>query len=229
MTRLRMVVALVAVVHCLTFCTQQASATQIILNATDSGWYRSDGVHNASNDNFISGTLTGLTYHSYFTFDMSSIASGSTLVSAELRVFNVDQLGTQRVLSFFDVFTSIPLLQASNSGAVGVGIHNDLGSGTVLGSNAGPILDNTLTTTVLATGLGYISSNFGNEIAFGAKYMGAGPGDNYVYGFSVGSEQRQLVLEIVEVPVPAGMVLASIGFLGLGAVSYIRRRKLVTA
>ena len=48
-------------------------ASAFILNAVDSGWYRSNGYHLESNTNYLTGGTSTRTYRSWFVFDLSGV------------------------------------------------------------------------------------------------------------------------------------------------------------
>ena len=63
-----------------------AEAQTITLDAVDSGWYNSTGVHDPSNTNYIVGITAIALYRNFFVFDLSSIPL--PIMSAELRLSN---------------------------------------------------------------------------------------------------------------------------------------------
>jgi hypothetical protein len=206
--------------------TAATRADQIILNWHDSGWYDGTGLHASSNKNYIAGTdgITGtMPYHNYFVFNLGSVSG--TVLSAQLRLNTADQNGPQHAYSVFDVSTSIATLMSSNSGQVG--IFNDLGSGALLATHAGPHSDNTIIDVNFnAAGLAYINGATGGLIAFGGDYIGAAGVNNYLFGGSgLDGQVRQLILEVQAVPAPAGVVLAGVGLVCAAGYSWLRRRK----
>jgi hypothetical protein len=208
--------------------TGQARASLYTINFTDTGWWDNTGTHSATNKNYAVGNGSALV-RDYFVFNLAGVSG--TVVGATLNIFNPvnGQSGTLRTWSVFDVSTPIVNLMATNSGQTS--IYADLGSGTNLGNNTGPQTNNTvLSTSLNAAGLAYIQSGLGGMIAFGGDYVGA-TSNNYLYGFSgqAGHEDeiRQLVIETRAntVPVPAGIVMSSIGIFGIGAFTWLRRRQ----
>jgi hypothetical protein len=173
-----------------------------IIDASNRGWWRNDGYHDASNKNTITGqgSTGSQRFNSFFVFDLTSVLPGSiTNATLRLEIENYYGPDTSESLTAYNVSTPISVLTSSGTN---VAVFDDLGSGnsygdfTVLPANVGSILEITLNSQALAD----IGAATGGYFAVGlhANNIGLPTGSEGVR-FSVGSEARvhQLVLTSV--------------------------------
>lgn len=215
------------------------SASAATINATDSGWYSAGGTHVAQNQNYIAGEIAeGDERRNFVVFDLTGITSeitdasvllyNPTNVTPGLRGYvSPDPTETYRL---HHVDTAIATLTASNVGAAGMQIFDDLGTGTVFGERVVSVADNGTTVAIAlnADGLSALNAARGGLFAVGGAISTLGSaGAEYVFGFSVTSfnpDVRQLEFETASVPEPTMIVL-----LGSAAVLAARRRRLATS
>lgn len=212
--------------------SNSALSATVTLDATDSGWYRSDGVHTPQNQNYQTGFFDGTERRSFFVFDLSTVSG--TVTAATLRLFNplvsptltgYQSPDPSETLEIYDVTTSA----ASVTGAAaGVGGFSDFGSGTLYGSKTVSAADNgTVVEIVLnASAVAAIDSGSGLFLLGGALSTLSGTENQYVFGFSTasfaGDDVRQLVLEVrEETPIPEP---STVGLTVLGALAFLGRR-----
>ena len=204
-------------------CTASASLI-VTLDHDDRGWYRSNGTHSPVNTNYTNGGIGNNEYRNFFVFDLSGVSG--TILSAYLHLAmpnngyrSPDSTETYRVQ---DVTTSIASLIA---GTGGVAAFNDLGSGTVFGSQTvqnsdeGGFVDVTLNSSALtelnaATGQWAVGGNIST--------LNAIPDLEYAFAFSNGTQTTQLVL-LTAVPEPTTF-LPLLGLIA-GAVMFHRPRR----
>jgi hypothetical protein len=116
----------------------------LVLQAFSTGWYAKDGAHDASNANYLAGSIQTNLFHDYFAFDLSSVSG--PVRSAELSIgqgpaifFQGQFEGgfeseDQTALEFVthDVSTPASRLMATQTDATD--IYADLGSGSYYGA-----------------------------------------------------------------------------------------------
>jgi len=180
----------------------------ITLNATATGWYNNDGLHDAANPNYIASTGSE---NDFFVFNLSSL-TGITITSATLSLFNPPNSfsGTgSNVYSNFDVTTPISTLEAShNDGGL---IFDDLGSGTLYGSVPVSAADN----------------NTNVNIALDADALAAltaAEGAQFAIGGCLSSPATACALSSVPGPI-AGAGLPGLIFASGGALAWWRRKR----
>ncbi len=210
------------------------ASAQITINATDTGWYRADGDHDPSNNNYFTGTLFGDEHRSFFHFDLSAL-SGFVL-SAELRIFNPQDsfysADASETLNIFDVSTSSATLLG---GTGDVAAFGDLGSGSNLGSAVlTPASNGTFTNINLnGTALALLEAALGGNISFGGALSSIiGGADQAVFALSdsdfvAGNVQLALRLENDGQfsPIPEPSTYGLIGAAGLIGLVLVRRRR----
>ncbi|MCL4814892.1 MAG: PEP-CTERM sorting domain-containing protein [Vicinamibacteraceae bacterium] len=214
-------------VFCLLLCgcsMSAASAATIQVTAADSGFYSETGQHVQTNENYLTGRFNTVD-RSFFVFDLTGVSGQVT--AATLNLFNPDisaflkgyvSPDPSETLAIFDVTTPVATLTAGGNGLVG--IFNDLGTGTQFGSIVVSPADNGQTVSIVfnAAGLAAINAALGSTIAFGGALttLGAGPADEYVFGFSTatfaGGDVRRLDLTVV--PEPGLAALLAVGLAG---------------
>jgi hypothetical protein len=166
-------------------------------------------------------------------FDLTALTSEIT--SASLLLYNPDNAlpalkgyvspDPTETYRLHQVDTAIATLTASNVGAAGMQIFDDLGTGTVFGERVVSAADNGTTVAIAlnADGIAALNAARGGLFAVGGAISTIGsPGAEYVFGFSVAignPDLRQLEFETTSVPEPTMVVL-----LGSAAVLAARRR-----
>ncbi|MHC4882648.1 MAG: hypothetical protein ACYTCV_08625 [Planctomycetota bacterium] len=173
------------------------TATQQVIDASDRGWWRNLGNHDANNKNTYTGWWNNLTSNSFFVFDLTSVPPGS-FSDATLRLEIEDYYGpnASESLTIYDVSTPISVL--TSSGTNNVAVFNDLESGnsygnfTVNRTDVGSILEITLNSQALAD----ISAATGGYLAVGLHNNIDQPSVTEAVRFSASGEARvhQLVL-----------------------------------
>jgi hypothetical protein len=202
-----------------TFAYSNSNPVTITLNgtttltATNTGWYRGDGFHNAFNINYIAGICGSSDYckgndsitRDYFAFDLSSIVgpvTSATISALQNPSPNTGYISTAPSITYtnYDVSTSFGSLVASQNNAVGT--YADLGSGTVYA-----------VTTILASSNGSVIN-----ISLNSAGLAALNGD--IGGvFTLGGSVDQAVSGT---PEPASWAMLVVGF---GLIGVIARRR----
>jgi hypothetical protein len=172
----------------------------LTVDAADSGWWDSTGSHDASNDNFIVGTL-GTQYRDFFVFDLSAVSL--PIVGAQLRLFQQSgaygSLDPTETYTVFDVTTPIPDLGASGSGQTA--IFDDLGTGASFGSTTVSAADNGgfVSVTLNAAALASLNASSGGLAAVGGALTSlGGSAGQFDFGGSGAHNLRQLVLTLLD-------------------------------
>jgi hypothetical protein len=217
-------------------------ACGVTLNAVDRGWYRSDGRHITDNENTFSGFASARRYHSYYVFDLASLAGTVDSAALHLELEQYTSFNSSLTFDLFDVTATAAQLNATyiQPDATGTLIHNDLGSGTiyatksVTAANVGNILNIPL--NMLAESA--IEGQLGGKFAIGLSVQGPNSSPDYSLRFGDDDvlETIQLELSITppevlpEDPPPAGPTLALpepsglLSWIGLNLCFAIRRR-----
>src|SRR4029079_2595058 len=121
------------VVVCTVIFGSQADAA--IQSATFSGWYDSNGFHDASNSNYLVGPLAPV-YHNFAVFDLSSVSV--TISLATVRFFNPSNgfasSSASETFALSGVTTVISDLTATHSGRTD--IWTDLADGPTYGQTS---------------------------------------------------------------------------------------------
>ncbi|MFO0848203.1 MAG: hypothetical protein U0871_06570 [Gemmataceae bacterium] len=223
-----------------------------IITTADRGWYNDTGFHIPDNPNYITGfapadpdfpdEFPAQTFHSFFTFNVPSLSG--PFVQAALVAYNpggVDDFGpgysspdASETITLFGVTTPMDTLI---SGAGGVAAYTDLGTGPVYGSGVVTAADNGrfVRIELNPTGLAALNAARGGSFAIGGAVTtlsGQTAAEEFVFGFSgfrlgfPGSPQDgDTFLDVVSVPVPAGLLLGLLG--AAPATALIRRRTTV--
>lgn len=212
------------------FAPNRALADIIPMNATDSGWYNSDGYHDSTNKNYIAGFASPTNYNDYFVFDLSAIQA--PIFAAEIKLYmpisNPDigngYVGPASVFSLYEVQAPVSAVMQSQSGLSGLLIYADLGSGMVLGSTSVSSAANGTIVSINfnADGLAILNAGAGGLVAIGGSLATLGTLDQYAFGNTDENSQRQLI--VATVPEPMAIIQVSVGLAGLLLHARSRRR-----
>lgn len=221
MNRIVSIAAILSVVLCMT-----ARSTAGTIVASDAGFYFDTGFHSSTSENYDSDGVT----HDFFVFNLAGVSG--TVTSASLMIFNppVGYSGPSAGLPFdvFDVSTGVSALEASHASndPSGVTIYNDLGSGTLYGTQTVSQADdnNYVTVNLDSAALAAINAAVGQEIAFGGALQSPSSTE-FIFGFSNTADVNQLVIDTsaTSTPEPSTatlFALAATGFCGYS----VRRR-----
>jgi len=148
------------------------NSTGRIIDAADSGWLQSNGVHTTTNNNYIVG-IAGVESRNYATFTLA--ATTPAIIGAELRLFNpptgYNSADPTETYSLFDVTATAAALDVTRiaGDATGIGIFSDLGSGTVYGTRVVSAADNnsTVAITLNAAAVAALNAAIGSSISLG--------------------------------------------------------------
>jgi hypothetical protein len=209
-----------------TFISLSASAATIEVGAVDGGWYRSDGLHNSSNDNYQAGDSGATELRNWFTFDLSGVTlqAGEFVSSATLSLQNGGYGGNEReTWTVVNVETDASDVMADHNpqSTDGTDIFNDLQDGSIYGSTTinsstspDAIIDVSLTGV---NSISDITSSIGGLFAIGGYVSSLSPlTDEYLFSSSDGQlASVTLSLETAVLPVPAAFWLFGSGILGL--------------
>jgi len=208
------------------FISLSASAATINVGATDGGWYRSDGLHRSSIDNYLAGEAGEFEHRNWFSFDLSSVTlqagefiTGATL-SLQNGIYRGDASEQSTVMS---VETNVPDVMAGHSAgsAAGISIFNDLQDGSFYGSTT--ISSSTSSTAIIDVSFTGVNSILDITTSIGGLFAVGGyvsslnsPSDEFLFSGSAGQiGSVNLVLETAVVPIPAAVWLFGGGLLGL--------------
>ncbi|WP_431264537.1 PEP-CTERM sorting domain-containing protein [Roseateles chitinivorans] len=207
-----------------------SQASTVTFNTIDNGWYRSDGLHDASVSNTITGLYAGFEYRSFYAFTLPELAAGQTIVSATITFFaNGGNIGwiPEKHLGLFDYKGSIDALLAATGGTAAFG---DLGSGASYGTAVIPGVynDGTRATSVQLTGaaLNDLLNASGNRFVVGASLLDSfvGKVEEAIWAGSSLQPAASLTLVTTQaVPEPDSIALLGAAALAFGIVA--RRRK----
>jgi hypothetical protein len=115
-------------------------ANTFFVTATRTGWFASNGQHTSGNNNYEIGDIEtpGFLLRDFATFTLPLPGAGQKFVAATLTIptNTVSTSDPSETATFFDVSTSASTLNASHSSgdSAGLAAYNDLGSGTIFGS-----------------------------------------------------------------------------------------------
>jgi hypothetical protein len=111
-------------------------AFSISLTATDRGWFRSDGLHTAGQNNTYTGTLGGREYRSFYAFDVDNIGGNWNQATLELTLDLFHNGDASESIEIFAVSSPAASVMAGHAAgsASGQAIFNDLGTGVSYGT-----------------------------------------------------------------------------------------------
>ncbi|MFN6487100.1 MULTISPECIES: hypothetical protein [unclassified Nostoc] len=190
-----------------------AQAATVSLSSSNQGWWSKDITNSNENGNYITGN-TANGYHSFFTFDLSSLVGVS---SATLQVQRFKGSGDPiKTLGFFDVSTPADVLSQKVNNP-DINIYNDLGSGKNYGNfnvTASGDQNEILSFVLNSDAIADINKRSGEFFSIGGALLGdLGIGDQYLFGFSDSSAKLVLDTDLATVPEPgtlSGAVLVGI-------------------
>jgi hypothetical protein len=178
------------------------NSTGQTIDAIDSGWIQSTGTHTTTNNNYIVG-ISGGEFRNYATFNLS--AAIPAILGAELRLLNPAtgyiSADPTETYTLFDVSATAAALDANRVAGdlTGIGIFNDLGSGTIYGTRVVSAADNntTVAITLNAAALAALNAAIGSTFSLGGALTTlAGVGVQSVFSGTSGAVPAvQLVLQ----------------------------------
>jgi len=204
-----------------------ASASAVVIDASDRGNFRSDGRHSSVNQNTITGFLDPNQHRSFFLFDLSGLAGTVEDATLRLEAEFFQSAKPSQMLDVFDVSASAAALgtdyPAPPPNAAGQAIFDDLGTGSVYSSfvfepsDVGSVLDIPLDAQAVSD----IDDALGDMFAVGVRMREPLVGTIDIVRFGENTPgTHQLVLTLSEppsdpaVPEPLhGFALALLGIL----------------
>jgi hypothetical protein len=176
------------------------ASASVTLNAVDQGWWDSTGAHSSTNKNYLTG-LSSTDHRSYYVFDLTAVSQA--IAAAQLNLFNptngYSSPDPTETLGIFDVSTPLTALQATGSGQTA--IYNDLGSGTSYGSQTVSAASNgqLIAIPLNAAAVSALNAARGTRTAVGGALTSiSGTANQFVFGFTNGTETKQLVLTLAD-------------------------------
>jgi hypothetical protein len=218
-----------------TLLLANSTASALVIDTFDNGWYNEAGSHDPGNTNIYTGLFIGnnFEYRDFQAFDLAS-ASGNTISAATLTYYAgngnfVSPDGTETI-QISDFTSSIDDLL---SGVGGVGAFADLGTGDIFGSatvtqanGSMPAVSITLSSLGLAALNTVLASSDQRFVLGGSLTSLSGlfvPEAMFSDSNAIPSSMLDLTLaSVVEVPTPTTLALFGLGLAGLG---WTRRRK----
>ncbi|HVK17593.1 MAG TPA: S8 family serine peptidase [Fimbriiglobus sp.] len=174
---------------------------QLVINATDTGWYTDFGFHDPTNTNYYTGLASGFgVLRGFWTFDLGSLSGSDSVLNARLQLFNpfISDTDFSETLAFYSVTT--PVSEILAGGFDRTDIYDDLGTGTLFGQREVLFFEDftLLDVQLSADAIAALLAGAGNPFAIGATLTTVDPtrGDQYVFGNSGSpSDARRLVLD----------------------------------
>lgn len=173
---------------------------------TDSGWFRSDGIHNAGNTNYITGYCApndcgGYNFHGYLSFDLSNFSGGATTASFVVNSYLI-QFDPGTLLLYGTSLMPSDVYSGNNYNSVA--LYNALVTGPLIGSLAVTPADSFtyLTVTLNSAGLAWLNAHAGTGAVIGMDFR-----------------------EANQVPEPASLLMLGTGLLSLGGFARKRLKK----
>jgi hypothetical protein len=235
-----------AALSCAALFSVGAGAAPVTVETFDNGWYSQnnnssgDLTAGVSNINVGWNQVTGATYRNWLAFDLSALA-GQNITSATLTFYgNNGTYDSPKIetLGLFDYNGSINALLGSQSG---VGIYNDLGTGTSFGQSAVASPLGMFSITLTAEAVNALNAAAGNTtdqrfviggslLSIAALHDGSNwYGDGQLFRItgptSALDHAAYLSMETSPVPVPAALPLFASSLFGGFFAARRKRRK----
>lgn len=204
-----------------------SSAQAITIDSNLQGWVGSDGIGNgaANGNNAFTGNAFGNRYNSWANFDLSGLAG--TVLTAQLEVLSkAAPVGGSYSLGIYDVSTPLADFGGTSPTAPGASVYNDLGGGSLYGSNI--FGDGTVLVTLSAQAVSDINTLLGQtfRVGFTNLTLNSVTPDPKSWGVGIltngdRTNRPQLILEFASasapatVPEPDSLVLFALGLAGL--------------
>lgn len=193
-------------------------AASITLTPTDRGWFRSDGLHTAGQNNTFTGTFGGNSYRSFYSFDVNNVGGNWSQATLNLTVdlyYNGDASETVQVFAVSSPAATVSAGHTIGSGS-GLAVYNDLGSGvsygtaTVTNGNVGGTVSFVLNAAAIAD----INAARGGQWIFALVHT-TGNGGNQGVRFGTNGTWDAGTTSGASVPEPFTGILLTVGILGL--------------
>jgi uncharacterized repeat protein (TIGR01451 family) len=172
-------------------------STNVVVTASDRGWYNSSGFHDPGNFNHFVGYDGNDSYRNWFVFNIPPLAA--PLVRAELRAYTYGVYAPtgSEIYQLRQVVTPTATLQAGGAGLIS--IYNDLGDGPIYAARAFVPGDasRTISIPLNQTLRNAVAAAAGNPFAMGGEIitLTAVPGiEESVFSGSSTSDPLELVL-----------------------------------
>jgi len=231
MGRIRFGLIVLVCITCVSTASVPVTAGIITLDAVDSGWYMSDGVHTSTNENYIVGwsSTTGWRYRDWFVFDLSGVTDFITGARLKLDLPSSGYASSDdyEIFLLSHVETAVDRLRLSHAedNPEGIAIYGDLGNGPTYGSvsitndDEGSVVEVVLNDTALSY-LNQADSLF----ALGGKLDTLADIGQAVFQGTYGGNVRQLELTTSPVPEPSTMTIFAMGLVCVAVRTFRRKR-----
>lgn len=196
------------------------------ITATDAGYYNSLGIHDAANTNHITGVEPGLVYHGFLVFD---IPAGAGFASVQLSIPTAGVDSGPNTLELYDVSTSAATVRAGAvAGPAGIAIHNDLGSGTLLGAAPGLTGSSVASVNLNAAGVAAVNAARGGPLVIGMRNGTVESAADFIFGVSAIGPIQLIATPLAPVPTLSewAMILFGTGLAGVAGLMLWRRPRL---
>ena len=197
-------------------------ANTFFVTATRTGWFASNGQHTSGNNNYEIGDIDtpGFLLRDFATFTLPLPGAGQKFVAATLTIPNgtLSTSDPSETATFFDVSTSASTLNTgfSSGSSTGLAVYDDLGSGTIFGSQVyfpsdPPAGSKTITLNSAAVDAMNAAAP-GSSFSIGGAVTSLDGVDNIeiIYTGAVGPF-HQLALTTAPAPEPGSVVIVATG------------------
>lgn len=172
----------------------QTSHKELISNNANQGWWNTSGTATAANGNYIVGTISGVEYRNFFTFNLEQVPASDTIVSADLLIYNPPNGATAPgTYNLWDVTTDWATLN-TNNGLPPAALFADLAGGVLYSATifaATPTNGVMQTFPLNAAAIADLNTKKGTFWSVGGQYLSSGN----MYGFTSGTFRATLVLK----------------------------------